>query len=92
MAKAYSRDVSRIARISSRVLPGISTYSSWVSLRLTRGGICAGGFDIGIGGGGVVVAGVGAGAGTRVGDGAGAGEGGTGAGAGAATLGTGIGT
>ena len=84
--------VSRIARASPRVLPGISTYPSWASSRLTCAGIGAGEFDIGIGGGGVGVEGVGAGAGTGVGDGAGAGAGGTGAGAGAVTLGTAIGT
>ena len=48
----------RIARVSPRVLPGISTYLSWASSRLTRGG-----FAICMGGGGVGVAGVGAGAG-----------------------------
>ena len=91
---AYSCDASRIARVSPRALPGISTYPSCASPWLTRGGIGAGKFDIGTGGGDVGGAGVGAGAGTGVGDGSGAGEGGTGAGAGVATLdiGVGIGT
>ena len=87
---AYSRDALRIARVSPRVLPGISTYLSCDSSRLTRGGIGAGEVDIGTGGGGVGGSGVGAGAGTGVGDGAGAGAGGTGAGAGAVTLGIGV--
>ena len=87
----YSRDASCIARVSPRVLPGISTYPSCANSRLTRGGIGAGEFDIYIGGGGVGDAGVGAGSGTGIGDRAGAGAGNTGAGADAATLVTGVG-
>ena len=88
---AYFRDASRIARVSPRILLGVSTYSSCASLRLTRGGIGAGELDLGTGGGDVGGAGVGAGARTGVGDGAGAEKGGTGAGAGAANLGTAVG-
>ena len=88
---AYSRDASRSARVSPRVLPGISTYPSCANSRLTRGGIGSGEFDIDVGGVGVVDAGVGAGACTGVGVGADAGAGGTGAGAGAATMGTCVG-
>ena len=58
---AYSRDASRNARVSPRVLPGISTYPSYSNLRLTRGGIGAGEFDVGVGGGGSVAAGARAG-------------------------------
>ena len=87
----YYRDASCSARVSPRVLPGISTYPSCANSRLTRGSIRAGEFDIGLGGGGIVDAGVGARAGTGVGVVVGAGAGGTGAGAGAATLGTGVG-
>ena len=36
---AYSRDVSRNARVSPRVLPGISTYPSYSISRLTHGGV-----------------------------------------------------
>ena len=68
---AYSRDASRDARVSLRVLPGISTYPSFSSSRLTRGGIRAGEFDVGVGGGGSVSAGAGAGGvATGAGDGA----------------------
>ena len=35
---AYSRDASRNARVSPRVLPGISTYPSYSNSRLTHGG------------------------------------------------------
>ena len=48
---AYSRDASRSARVSPRVLPGIFTYSSYSNSRLMRGGIGAGEF---VGGGGSV--------------------------------------
>ena len=58
---AYSRDASRNARVSPRVLPGISIYPSYSNSRLTRGGIGAGEFDVGVGGGDSVAAGVGAG-------------------------------
>ena len=58
---AYSRDASRSARVSPRVLPTISTYPSCSSSRLTRGGIGAGEFDVGVGGGGSAAAGAGAG-------------------------------
>ena len=44
---AYSGDASRNARVSPRVLPGISTYSSYVNSQLTRGGIGAGESDVG---------------------------------------------
>ena len=68
---AYSRDASRNARVSPRVLPGISTYPSYFNLRLTRGGIGAGEFDVGVGGDGSVSAGAGAGGvATGAGDGA----------------------
>ena len=52
----YSRYVSCSARISPRVLPGISTYPLYSNSRLTRGGIGAGEFAIGVGGGGSVSA------------------------------------
>ena len=87
---AYARDESHTARVSPRVLMGISTYFSCANSRLTRGEIGAGEFDIDIGGRVVGGEGVGAGAGTGIGDAAGAGAGGTGAGAGAATLDTGV--
>ena len=58
---AYSRNASRNARVSPRALPGISTYLSYSNSRLTRGGIRAREFDIGVGGGGSVSAGAGAG-------------------------------
>ena len=57
----YSRGASRSAQVSSRILPGISTYSSCSDLRLTRRGIGADEFDIDVGGGGGVAAGAGAG-------------------------------
>ena len=41
--------------------PGISTYPSCSTSRLTRGGIGAREFDVGVGGGGNIVAGAGAG-------------------------------
>ena len=63
-----------------------SIYPSCANSLLTRGGIGAGNFDIGVGDGGVVDADVGAEAGPGVGVGAGAGAGGTGAGAGAVTI------
>ena len=67
----HSRDASRNARVSPRVLPGISTYPSYSNSRLTRGGIGAGEFDVGVGGGGSVAAGAGAGGvATGAGDGA----------------------
>ena len=53
---AYSRYVSYSARISPRVLAAISTYPSYSNLRLTRGGIGAGEFAIGVGDGGSVSA------------------------------------
>ena len=87
----YSRNASRSARASPRVLPGISTYPLCANSRLTLRGIGTGEVDIGVGGGGVVDTGVGAGAGTGVGGGASAGEAGTGAGKGVATVGTGVG-
>ena len=63
---AYSRYVSYSARISPRVLPGISRYSTYSNSRLTRGE-----FDIGVGGGGSVSADAEAGGGaTGKGDGA----------------------
>ena len=68
---AYSRDASCSARVSPRVLPGISTYPSYSNSRLTRGGMGAWKFDIGVGGGGGIAAGSGAGgAATGAGDGA----------------------
>ena len=73
--RACSCDASRSARVSQRVLPGISTYPSCANSRLTRGGIGAGEFVIGVGVGGIVAAGVGARAGTGVGVVAGAGAG-----------------
>ena len=92
---AYSRDALRSARLWVRVHSAISSHLSCCSSQVTRGGIGAGGFDVGAGGSGVVGnAGVGAGAGTGVGEGAGAGAGtgvGAGAEAGAATLGIGAG-
>ena len=90
----YSRDASRSARVSPRVLSGISMYSSCATSGLMRGGIGVVQFSIGVGGGGVVNAGVGAGAGAGVRVGAGARANGTGTGAGAARMGTcvGIGT
>ena len=48
---AYSRDTSSSAWVSPRVLPGISTYPSYSNSRLTRGGIGAREFDIGVGDG-----------------------------------------
>ena len=66
------------ARVSPRVLPGISTYPACASSRLMHEGIGAVELDIGVGGGGVVGEGAGGGAGTGVGVGAGAGAGGTG--------------
>ena len=68
---AYSRDASRNVRVSPRVLPGISTYSSYSNFRLTRKGIGAGEFDVGAGGGGSVSASPGAG-GVATGEGDGA--------------------
>ena len=76
---AYSREALRSARVSLRVLPGISTYPSCANSRLMHGGIGARELDIGVGGGDVVGEGVDAGAGTGVGVGADAGAGGTGA-------------
>ena len=68
---AYSRDASRNARVSPRVLPGIFTYPSYSNSRLTHGGIGAGEFDVGVGGGGSVSAGARAGGvATGAGDGA----------------------
>ena len=68
---AYSRDASRSARVSPRVLPGISMYPSYSNSRLTRGGIGAGEFDVGVGGGSSVSACAGAGGvATGAGDGA----------------------
>ena len=58
---AYSRHASRNARVSPRVLPSISTYPSCSNSRLTRGGIGAGGVDVGVGGGGSIATGAGAG-------------------------------
>ena len=66
---AYSRDASHNARVSPRVLPGISTYPSYSNSRLTRGGIGAGEFNVGVGGGGSVFTGTRAG-GVGAGDGA----------------------
>ena len=54
---AYFCDASRIARVSRGVLWIISTVLSFSDSRLTRGGIGAGDFDIGVGGGVAVVAG-----------------------------------
>ena len=68
---ACSRDASCNARVSPRVLPGISTYPSNCNSWLTRGRIGAGQFDVGVGGGGSVAAGAGAGGvATGAGDGA----------------------
>ena len=64
----YSCNALRITRVSPRVLPGISTYPSYYTSRLTRGGIGAGEVGVGIGGGGSVSIGAGAG---RVATGAG---------------------
>ena len=61
MVMGVSRDASRNARLSPCVLPGISTHPSCSNSRLTRGGIGAGEFDVGVGGGGSVAAGAGAG-------------------------------
>ena len=58
---AYTRDVSRHARVLPRVLPGISTYPSYTISGLTGGGIGAGESDVGVGGGGSVSASAGAG-------------------------------
>ena len=66
---AVFRDASHIARVSPRVLRGISTHASCSILRLTRGGIAASGFDIDVGGGVAASAGAG-GAMTDAGDGA----------------------
>ena len=71
MTMAYSRDASRNARVSPRVLPAISMYPSCSTSRLTRGGIGAREFDVRVGGGGSVAAGAGAGrVATGAGDGA----------------------
>ena len=73
---AYSRDASRSARVSPRVLPGICTYPSYSNSWLTRVGIGAGEFGVDVGGGGSVSAGTGAGgAATGAGDGAATGTG-----------------
>ena len=58
---AYSCNASRIARASPRVPQGISTYPSCPYLRLTRGGIGVGEFNVRVDGGGSVAAGAGAG-------------------------------
>ena len=68
---AYSRDVSHNARVLPRVLPGISKYRSYTISWLTRGGIGAGEFDVGVRGGGSVSVSTGAGGvATGAGDGA----------------------
>ena len=56
---AYSRDASRIARVSQHILQGIFTYPLCSILRLTHGGIGAGGVDIDAGGGVAADAGAG---------------------------------
>ena len=50
-AKRRALHGSRIARVSPRVLPGISTCPSYFILRLTSEGIGTGGFDNDVGGG-----------------------------------------
>ena len=73
---AYSCDALRSARVSPRILPGISTYPSYSNSRLTRGRVGAGEFDIYVGCDGSVAANAGAGgAATDVGDGAAMGTG-----------------
>ena len=46
----YSCNASRIVRVSPSVLPGISTFPSFLMSRPTRGGIGAGGFNTDAGG------------------------------------------
>ena len=68
---AYSRDVSRNARVLPRVLPGISTYPSYTISWLTREGIGAGEFDVGVrGSGSVSISARAGGVATGAGDGA----------------------
>ena len=69
---AYTCNASRITRVSPRVLPGVSTFPSFVVSRPTRGGIGAEGFNTDAGsvvdvGAGTSVAAAGAGDGAATG-------------------------